>query len=308
MLRQYVITVVRNSVRRKVLMERISYSLKELCRAADVTERTVRYYIAEGLLPPASGSGPFSRYGYEHWLRLQFIRRLKEEYLPLNEIKNLLADKPLDQLEHIARRTGILEGAVEPASGEEDKDSYLESLLQPGRDRALQFLHQQIRETPPAFGGVPLMESSAPEVEERRSLREDGTGNLAHRAGFTPSAPGSPPVPASYSPPAAPGGVPVNFVSPAPVPPAAPMAAPPPSPMPAPPKQGGFLKRIGGGMPAPSPAPEPASAEADEPVSQSWERIVIAPGIELHVESSIATRHRAALNLLVREVRRLFGK
>src|SRR5690349_12976872 len=122
------------------MTDKISYSLKELCRSLDVTERTVRYYITEGLLPPPTGSTPFnSRYGYEHWLRLHFIRRLKEEYLPLSEIKNLLAGRTVTELESLARRTGLLgEAASETESAPQDsRDAYLESLLRPGHSELL---------------------------------------------------------------------------------------------------------------------------------------------------------------------------
>lgn len=66
-------------------------SLAELVDEADVTVRTVRYYIAEGLLPPPIGAGPGSAYGQGHLDRLHLIQRLKEAYLPLKEIRRRLA-------------------------------------------------------------------------------------------------------------------------------------------------------------------------------------------------------------------------
>ena len=53
--------------------------------------RTVRYYIAEGLLPPPEGSGPGSSYTRGHLDRLRLIQRLKEAYLPLKEIRRRLS-------------------------------------------------------------------------------------------------------------------------------------------------------------------------------------------------------------------------
>ncbi len=93
---------------RKIIVKDRTFNLRELIRETDVTERTVRYYIKEGLLPPPSGSGPFSRYTYEHWLRLQFIKRLKDEYLPLSEIKNLLDSRSLAELEQLARQAQLI--------------------------------------------------------------------------------------------------------------------------------------------------------------------------------------------------------
>jgi DNA-binding transcriptional MerR regulator len=72
-----------------------TYTLADLSRLADVTPRTVRYYVAQGLLPsPATlgpGSGPGSRYGEAHLDRLRLIRRLQRRHLPLAEIRTRLA-------------------------------------------------------------------------------------------------------------------------------------------------------------------------------------------------------------------------
>lgn len=63
-----------------------SWSLHELCDRAGVTERTVRYYVAQGLLP-SPGLGRGVRYGAEHLSRLRAIRELQESFLPLAEIR-----------------------------------------------------------------------------------------------------------------------------------------------------------------------------------------------------------------------------
>ncbi len=64
-----------------------TYSLEELTERAGVTVRTVRYYIAEGLLPPPVTVGRNASYTREHLDRLRLITRLKEGYLPLKEIR-----------------------------------------------------------------------------------------------------------------------------------------------------------------------------------------------------------------------------
>ena len=66
-------------------------SLAELTEAADVSVRTVRYYIGEGLLPPPEGAGPGSAYTMGHLDRLRLIQRLKAAYLPLKEIRRRLS-------------------------------------------------------------------------------------------------------------------------------------------------------------------------------------------------------------------------
>lgn len=80
----------------------IRLTLKELANASDVTERTIRYYIQEGVLPPPFGAGPASRYGIEHLTRLALVRRFKAALLPLSQIKQLLQELSPDELEEVA--------------------------------------------------------------------------------------------------------------------------------------------------------------------------------------------------------------
>ncbi len=67
-----------------------SFTIGELSEAADVTARTIRYYVAEGLLEPPGGGGRGATYNEEQLARLRLIKRLKDEHLPLNEISDLL--------------------------------------------------------------------------------------------------------------------------------------------------------------------------------------------------------------------------
>jgi DNA-binding transcriptional MerR regulator len=106
--------------------EEQTFSLKDLCRTVQVTERTVRYYIQEGLLPPPEGAGPFARYGEQHLLRLRLIRRLKEEYLPLAEIRRRLSSLTPGELESLAQPTL---DASELDEEEADAKNYLDRLL-----------------------------------------------------------------------------------------------------------------------------------------------------------------------------------
>lgn len=66
------------------------FSLRELAALAEVTPRTVRYYTAEGLLPPPDTRGRYARYSGEHLRRLQQIAQLKADYLPLQVIRERL--------------------------------------------------------------------------------------------------------------------------------------------------------------------------------------------------------------------------
>src|SRR5688572_27900066 len=67
-----------------------SLDLPALAAAADVSARTVRYYIQQGLLPAPESRGPGAHYGAEHLARLRVIKRLQREHLPLAEIRRRL--------------------------------------------------------------------------------------------------------------------------------------------------------------------------------------------------------------------------
>jgi DNA-binding transcriptional MerR regulator len=66
------------------------YTLTELADLAGVTPRTVRYYLAQGLLPAVGVSGPGAKYDDAHLARLRLIRRLQAQHLPLADIRRQL--------------------------------------------------------------------------------------------------------------------------------------------------------------------------------------------------------------------------
>jgi DNA-binding transcriptional MerR regulator len=100
-------------------------TLGELTTAADVSVRTVRYYIAEGLLPPPEGSGPASSYTQGHLDRLRLIQRLKEAYLPLKEIRRRLSGLSDDE---VRRLLAADDNRVAPIAAPESETFYDESL------------------------------------------------------------------------------------------------------------------------------------------------------------------------------------
>ena len=67
------------------------YSLQDLADLADVSPRTIRYYVAQGLLPSPGQVGPGAHYADGHLARLRLIRRLQREHLPLAEIRTQLS-------------------------------------------------------------------------------------------------------------------------------------------------------------------------------------------------------------------------
>ena len=67
------------------------YTISDLAGLAGSTPRTVRYYVAQGLLPAPIGAGPGAHYTDAHLERLRLIQRLQRQHLPLSEIRQRLA-------------------------------------------------------------------------------------------------------------------------------------------------------------------------------------------------------------------------
>jgi len=82
----------------------MSLKLDELATRAGVSVRTVRYYIQRGLLPPAEFRGPDTAYDDRHLHALRAIKRLQEDYLPLDAIASALEGKSESELRRIAER------------------------------------------------------------------------------------------------------------------------------------------------------------------------------------------------------------
>jgi DNA-binding transcriptional MerR regulator len=91
-------------------------------------ERTVRYYLAESLLPPAEEKqGTASVFGFRHLLQLLVVKKLQAEGLPIRAIRELVTGKTERQLE---RLLGVEQGRASGASARGEALNYLESLLQ----------------------------------------------------------------------------------------------------------------------------------------------------------------------------------
>jgi DNA-binding transcriptional MerR regulator len=97
--------------------------LSELSDRTKISPRTIRYYIQQGLIPAPETRGPGAHYGSEHVDRLNLIRRLQREHLPLSEIR-----KRIEMLSPAEVRN-ILEAETErpPASA----SAYIRRVLNP---------------------------------------------------------------------------------------------------------------------------------------------------------------------------------
>jgi DNA-binding transcriptional MerR regulator len=76
----------------------VRYTLSDLEHETSVNARTIRYYIAEGLLQPAYGRGPSATYDADHLLRLRMIQQMKDDRMSLRDIKERLSHMTPDDI------------------------------------------------------------------------------------------------------------------------------------------------------------------------------------------------------------------
>ena len=98
-----------------------SYTLGELSDLADVTPRTIRYYVQQGLLRSPEGAGPLTRYEEGHLWRLRLTRQLQREHLPLADIRKRLAALSDEEVR------GLVAGA--PVAVRESAAEYIDGVL-----------------------------------------------------------------------------------------------------------------------------------------------------------------------------------
>ena len=65
----------------------ITYSIVELAQEAQVSRRTVRYYVQRGLLPPPEGKGRGSHYTQKHLQQLLLIKQAQLSGMSLEDVE-----------------------------------------------------------------------------------------------------------------------------------------------------------------------------------------------------------------------------
>jgi DNA-binding transcriptional MerR regulator len=230
-------------------------TIQELARRANVTPRTIRYYVEQGILPPP-GRGRPSEYTDEHLKVLDLVRRLKDQYLPLEEIRSMLQSLSVEQLEDFLSQTAP---QPEPARDETNSAAeYISQILNRGAMRS--------------------------RLQQEATLAE-------------------PPAPPAGSPPPYPA-----FPSPAPAPVPAPARAPLP--------YSAAFESVPASPSAPQAAaepeqvPEPSESQKQAKKTESeetWQRVKLAPDIEMHYRPPQNHRQEALLKRAIEAVRRIVG-
>lgn len=277
--------------------DRDGLSLTELARRADVTPRTVRYYIAQGLIP-SPPAGPGQHYGQSQLQRIALIKRLQREHLPLAEIRGRLS--ALDD-------ASVAQALAEAEMGDDEIAAAraLDAATSPDRERALTYIRRVLDEgatrragpsralmapasapssvAPPTASDPPLA-SSAPSSAS--------AGTTGPRAMHLAEAPALPPAPAGrsllrrLSPPPPTARYEPNVPDEYPL--RDDLARTPPTMQPP-------------GMPDPGISPRPSPGERS-----TWERIPLAADLELHVRRPLDRETNRRLDRLLAFARELF--
>lgn len=98
----------------------------ELAKKAGVSTRTIRYYIEEGLLPSPDTRGRYTLYNEDYLKRISLIKLLKQNFLPLKEIRLILERLDPDEIDNALKRyklKNVTEAPRKMLNKIEDSDS-----------------------------------------------------------------------------------------------------------------------------------------------------------------------------------------
>jgi DNA-binding transcriptional MerR regulator len=209
-----------------------TFDLAELSGAAGVTPRTIRYYVQQGLLPSPGTRGPGTRYERAHLDRLQLIRRLQRQHLPLAEIR-----RRLEALDDDGIRDAL---ALGPEHG--------------GSSSALDYVRDVLARQSARTIAEPEARLAAARPRARSALGQSPPALAA------PAAAGAPP----------PGG----------------------------------LHRV----PSVPTAEATSTIQPSRATRSTWERIPIAPDVELHVRRPLSREQNRQVERLLEAARDLFAE
>lgn len=272
-------------------------TIQELADKAEVTTRTIRYYVEQGVLPPP-GYGRPAEYTEEHVQRLALIKKLKEQYLPLDEIRDTLQRLSLTEVEQLVNETPIPTQEIAQQQKLESASEYLNNVLGRGivreqmKKRAVPAQDESVEGEEGNAANKPVGAQPGPMLREYT----DPFGDLDQDLLPPPPAPATLPAPASSMPPGAPPSAPAGARS-AEVDQAA--AA-----------TGGTApaKKKSAYTQSPASSSETEQSQEMERQSTTWERINLGEGVELHYPTGADAGLGSKVAKLVEAARRILGK
>ena len=79
------------------------FLIGELAQKTNVSVRTIRYYINQGLLTAPDSRGRYTVYDSDYVERILLIKRLKDAFLPIKEIRVMLETQTRTEIEEFLR-------------------------------------------------------------------------------------------------------------------------------------------------------------------------------------------------------------
>ncbi len=274
-------------------------TIQELADRAEVTTRTIRYYVEQGVLPPP-GYGRPAEYTEEHVERLALIKRLKEQYLPLEEIRDTIQRLTLEEVEQLVNESTFPTQQVAQQQKLESASDYLNNVLGRGMVR-----EQMKKRISPAQDELEAMEEEAP--SSRRP--EAPGGGYALREVSDPFADldlATPPPAFPVLPPSAPMPAPASAIAPgAPPAPARKRSAEVERSEPEGTATGGKKSAY---IKSPATVSETEQSSEVDRLSTTWERVNLGDGVELHFPTGADASLGGKVARLIEAARRILGK
>jgi DNA-binding transcriptional MerR regulator len=140
-------------------------TVDELAARVGIPVRTLRFYIAEKLLPGPSSRGRGASYGRDHLLRLRLVRRLVERRVPIAEIRDTLSRLSTPDVDALLQSEDRRAAELERTSPSASPRDYVAALLTRSRSPAPERAAPPARPAPPAPPGA---------LGDARALRHAG--------------------------------------------------------------------------------------------------------------------------------------
>jgi DNA-binding transcriptional MerR regulator len=105
------------------------YTARDLAALTGVSERTVRYYVQEGLLPPPAGRGRGANFTADHLTRLKLIRAMQQAGNELDAIRDYLTELK----DTLAQSGASFESVLAIWAGRNERADILEQWRRRGR-------------------------------------------------------------------------------------------------------------------------------------------------------------------------------
>ena len=153
-------------------MTESEYQIHELADKAGVSVRTIRFYIKEGLLPSPLVRGRYAGYSDNYLERLELIRLLKDQFLPLKEIRTRtqgLSQEEVRAALSTERDLGTIQSApVDDVNSNQESE---------GDSRALDYINRLLSRNP---GGIrePNRQSINSRLKNRTLLEPKEPGEI----------------------------------------------------------------------------------------------------------------------------------